>query len=412
MCRNPGARRLIRRTMILSRLPFFALAAGAGLFLSACAGFGRPPVAAHYDLLIGGYTEGSAGAGRRRGVEVYRFDTATGGLTFLRENAGIRNPSWLLAHDAGRTVYTVNELNGGGAGRVSAFRFDAVSGTLTFLNDAASGGDDPCHLAFDGPAASASRDVPECVDRQAPHAVKLYVSNYSSGGMKALAVDVDGRFAGEGAASASVSVPAGARSHMHSTALAGGVVYVADLGTDRILRRRHRGPELVDAGECRLPAGTGPRHLVFDRSGKNAYVVGELNDSVTHLVSTDENLSIAATYPLGAPSAFKKGTAAAVRLSDDGRFLYASTRDPKNAVHVFAVDAVTGALTDVQTIASGGRAPRDIVLSPDGRFLLAANQKSDGIAVFARDPQSGRLAGPLKTLRSGSPSALVWVAAP
>ena len=38
-----------------------------------------------------------------------------------------------------------------------------------------------------------------------------------------------------------------------------------------------------------------------------------------------------------------------------------------------------------------GRWPRQFRLMPDGRFLLAANQESDTIAVFAVNPVGGGL---------------------
>ena len=50
-----------------------------------------------------------------------------------------------------------------------------------------------------------------------------------------------------------------------------------------------------------------------------------------------------------------------------------------------------GGLSLIQQIATGGQTPRNFNLSPDGYFLLVANQDSDGIRLFKRDPVTGIL---------------------
>ncbi|HCL4382011.1 TPA: beta-propeller fold lactonase family protein, partial [Pseudomonas aeruginosa] len=50
--------------------------------------------------------------------------------------------------------------------------------------------------------------------------------------------------------------------------------------------------------------------------------------------------------------------------------------------------------------------------SPGGRFVLVANQNSDQLRVFARDPQSGQVGKTLQSVEVGSPSDLRFVAVP
>ena len=45
-----------------------------------------------------------------------------------------------------------------------------------------------------------------------------------------------------------------------------------------------------------------------------------------------------------------------------------------------------GSLRLEQIISSGGKTPRNFCISPDGAFLLAGNQDSDNIALFAIQP--------------------------
>src|SRR5690606_41907157 len=61
-----------------------------------------------------------------------------------------------------------------------------------------------------------------------------------------------------------------------------------------------------------------------------------------------------------------------------------------NSIVVLAV-AESGSLDVIQHISTGGDWPRNVALDPTGQFLLAANQRSDNIVVFAIDLESGSL---------------------
>jgi 6-phosphogluconolactonase (cycloisomerase 2 family) len=90
----------------------------------------------------------------------------------------------------------------------------------------------------------------------------------------------------------------------------------------------------------------------------------------------------------------------ALAISPDGAHLYtASAAD--DAVAVFARDPMTGRLTFIEaqlegvagvTGIGGPAGPRAITLSPDGRHVYVAAAGDDAVAVFSRDPATGRLA--------------------
>ena len=48
-------------------------------------------------------------------------------------------------------------------------------------------------------------------------------------------------------------------------------------------------------------------------------------------------------------------------------------------------------LTRTSVTPTGGRMPRHFAVDPSGRFLLAANQRSNSISVFRIDPATGAL---------------------
>jgi len=60
----------------------------------------------------------------------------------------------------------------------------------------------------------------------------------------------------------------------------------------------------------------------------------------------------------------------------------------------------------MQTISTEGDWPRNFTLDPTGRWLLVANQKSDSIVVFARDPKMDTLTPTHQRIEIPSPSCL------
>jgi 6-phosphogluconolactonase len=89
-----------------------------------------------------------------------------------------------------------------------------------------------------------------------------------------------------------------------------------------------------------------------------------------------------------------------VTATADGRCLYAvaETRDfattpggmPAGGVAAYARDPVSGAVTFLNAVASGGAEPAHLGLDPSGRFVVAANHGGGSVAVFARE-DDGRL---------------------
>jgi 6-phosphogluconolactonase len=63
----------------------------------------------------------------------------------------------------------------------------------------------------------------------------------------------------------------------------------------------------------------------------------------------------------------------------------------------------------IGNIASGGTTPRFIVIDPSGRFLLAANQDSNDIAIFRIDPASGALTPQARDAAALAPANIVFL---
>ncbi|RQH08650.1 lactonase family protein [Paraburkholderia dinghuensis] len=360
------------------------------------------------NLIVGTYT-----GGKSEGIYVFRFDAKTGDATPVSVAKTV-NPAYLAVSRDRRFVYAVNELPGedGPAslrGDVSAFAFDPASGQLKFLNKVSAEGNDPCYLSL------------------SPDGRYVFVANYSiaadpGGSFVVLPVEQDGtlgtplqtvRHEGRG--------PVKGRqdsAHVHSTVFSpdGRFLYAQDLGADKLYTWRYTADGkggVVSPAEwhyTEMKAGSGPRHLVFSNDGRHAYVIDELAASVTVLRDQNGRLVPEQTEPLVEPGFKGAVGAAALHLSPDGRFLYASNRGDANDITIFAVDQAGGKLSRVGRQSSLGKTPREFSIDPTGRWLIVGNQNSDTAYVFRRDPQTGLLGPDPKRLDIGAPVDFRFVA--
>jgi 6-phosphogluconolactonase len=360
-----------------------------------------------YDLIVGTYT-----GPKSEGIYVYRFDTKTGDATQV-SSAKTDNPSYVIASRDGRYLYSVNEQPGDNGpaderGAISAFSFDAKSGQLKFLNRVSSDGNDPCYLSI------------------SPDGKYLTTANYSvaanpGGSFAVFPLQADGQV---GASVLTVHHDGGGpvkgrqdNAHVHSTVFSpdGKYLFAQDLGADKLYAYRYtpdgsRG--LLGPTEQRytdVKAGSGPRHLVFGADGKYAYLTSELAATVTVFRYDDGKLTQLQVVPMTKPGFKGQVGAAAIHLSPDGRFLYASNRGDANEIVIYAVDPANGHIREVGRQSSLGKAPREFSIDPTGHWLIVGNQNSDTAYVFRRDQQSGLLEANPKRIDLGSPVDFKWI---
>lgn len=79
---------------------------------------------------------------------------------------------------------------------------------------------------------------------------------------------------------------------------------------------------------------------------------------------------------------------------------------------VFAINPANGELTHLQRRSVEGDHPREFALSPNGKFVLIANQMSNNIVVVERDPQTGKLGDTVQHLSMDAPSDLKFINRP
>lgn len=131
--------------------------------------------------------------------------------------------------------------------------------------------------------------------------------------------------------------------------------------------------DLTPVGEIVFPTGSGPRHAVLSQEGDYLYVIGELSNMVYAVnLKTGEIASEISILPEGD---VQNHGGAALRRSDDGTRLYASTREEQNRVTALKIDGAK--MTVEASVSSGGKHPRDILNVLEDRYLLVANRGSN-----------------------------------
>ncbi len=217
----------------------------------------------------------------------------------------------------------------------------------------------------------------------------LYSANYHDGHVLIYTVK-DGRL------SPAHRLFVGEESGCHQVIFHGRWLLVPCLRRDKVLLF-DREAGFRPAGALEFPAGTGPRHGVFTRDHRRFYLVSETSNQLFTYRVEGPAFTLEDVQPILPPDFSGKGDTAAIRLSEDERTLYISIRGA-GAIAVFRVGGERPAL--LQHVSSQGKEPWDLLLVPGGKFLLAANRKSDAIVSFALEadgtvgPRRGSVAIP------------------
>src|SRR5437868_6704799 len=211
-------------------------------------------------------------------------------------------------------------------------------------------------------------------------------------------------------------IPTARNAHSIRTDNTNRFVFVPHLGTDQVFQF------VFDEKSGRLTAntppvlqlkqGTGPRHIIVSFDNRFVYLLNELTGMVTTLsldanTGTLKELDSVSTLPadsklgpglprgaVGVPGVPPRDTANDIWASDlhltpNGRFLYAAERT-SSTLAAFRVDAATGKLTYLGSTPTE-KQPRGLNIDPTGRFVVVSGELSDTISSYSIDAETGAL---------------------
>ncbi len=206
------------------------------------------------------------------------------------------------------------------------------------------------------------------------------------------------------------TIPTARNAHAIRTDNTNRFVFVPHLGTDQVFqflfddksgRLAANTPPVLQ-----LKAGTGPRHLITSPDNRFVYLLNELTATVTTLaldgktgllsemssasaLPPDTKLVPGAPRPSPGRNTANDIWASDLHLTPNGKFLYAAERTG-STLGAFSVDAATGKLTYLGSTPTE-KQPRGFRIDPTGRFIIVAGEKSETISTYTIDPSSGAL---------------------
>lgn len=396
-----------------------AVLAAAGPALAE--GAQMPPQGAKERVLVyvGTYSspqgpEGSAGRGE--GIYLFEMNPSTGALVKRKVFPSDSNPSWLAFDRSRAHLYSANETatyDASGSGSVSAYSVDRASGDLRLLNTVSSGGAGPCHLSVH------------------PSGRYVLVANYHGGTIAVLPIRDGGELApatdvkrsegtpgpqhaaGAPPGSFAISGHEAPHSHMIETDPSGRFVLASNLGLDRIyvwkLDLEKGTLSANDPAFVALPPGDGPRHFAFHPRGPWLY---SLQEEASTLVTFDWDSTKGTLTAKQTLCTLPKGFAGTdftseVGISPDGRFVYAANR-LHDSIAWFSAGK-TGMLTLAGEAWTRGDYPRSFTIDPTGGFLYSCNQRADAIVAFRIDRQTGALTFTGQYTPVGTPAYVLFL---
>jgi 6-phosphogluconolactonase len=368
---------------------------------------------------VGTYSspQGPEGAiGRGQGIYLFEMDPATGTLVQREMFPNNSNPAW-LAFDPSRThLYSANEISnfqGTGCGSVSAYSIDRASGHLTLLNTVSSEGAGPAHLSVH------------------PSGKFVLVANYHGGTVAVLPIQPDGELGdatqvthdiGTIGQPHAASAPAGSfaisghdkpHAHMIQADPGGRYVMASDLGLDLIFIWKFdaENGKLTpgNPASISLPSGDGPRHFTFHPSGRWFYSLQEEGSTLVTYDYDPAMGTLKAKQTISSlPQGFK-GTnfTSEIMVSPDAKFIYAANR-LHDSIAWFSISA-EGTLTFAGEEWTRGDYPRSFNIDPTGNYLYSCNQRADAITTYRINRRTGALTFTGQYTPVGTPGIIIFL---
>jgi 6-phosphogluconolactonase len=340
------------------------------------------------------------GSNKPDGILAYDWDPASARLSPAGVMAKIANVDWVTFSPDRAFLFAASEVdsfNGKPTGEVASFR--VANGKIQPLSAQNSAAKGTCYVAMD-------------------HTGRTAISADYGGGAAASFQITDGKLSpavwSEHYTQHGPNKDRQEAAHAHFVSFSpdNRFTYINDLGGDciHIYSLNAATAQLKTAGIYKtVKPGSGPRTLHFHPNGVTAYCMNELTSDidVLHWNKADGSLTFVTRVELNPDRSKPTSTGCDTVITKDGRNVYFANRGD-DFIYAFKADVKTGALTPIGKTPSGGKVPRNFVLDPTERWMVVANQNSDQLSVFARNPQTGALAAEGKSYACPAPMCILF----
>lgn len=316
-------------------------------------------------LLLGGYTRRD-----NKGISSVLLNTEMKKLENVKREAVIESPTYLAT--VGDFVFSIAKEDEWAGIALYENTADGLQEVATAMTQ---GVNPPCYVSFD-------------TKRQL-----AFNANYHQGFFQVIKIDDEGLDIVNDVQHDGSSVHDNQQGpHVHYVQVDKKSEYllVCDLGTDGVYVYdvdNDGGVELHSRYATK--AGFGPRHLVEHPTQPLIYIIGELSNEIDVCRYENGELTFVDRVSLLPEGYTEWSGAAAIRISNDGKFVYASNRG-HDSITVFEVQE-NGTLKAIQWVATEGKTPRDFNFNQTQDFIICGHQDDDVLSLFERNKETGLL---------------------
>lgn len=340
-------------------------------------------------------------SGEKAGIHAFGFNSAKGTLRPLKRATGMQSPFFIALSPDKQFLYSIDEF-GGKDNFVAAFAIEGRGGDLRPLNRQNTLGTASCFVDVD------------------PTGKSVLVANYSSGNVTSFPVKGDGSlgesvsFFQHSGSSVDPQRQKGPNAHCFVVSPDGRHALAADLGIDKVMiytldaATAKLAPNAVQAF-AKLTPGSGPRHLTFHPNGNLVYLINELSNTITVFDWNAADGSLREKQTIATLPKDFTGTShtADLKITPDGRHLYGTNRGHDSLASYRIADDGTLTLLTIQP--GGGKGPQNLLITPDGRWLLCANMPGNNVVVFQIDTTNGSITPKGEPVEVPMASCIRWM---
>lgn len=344
-------------------------------------------------MFIGGYSRDEGWVnGTAEGV--YKVSIEVDGNLSIEETvAEIINPSFITLSPDQKNLYAVSELGRSNepTGFVHAFTVNEDL-SLTFIAKYPTNAKSPAHVSVDQTGKF------------------VFAANYQGGVVMVYERNVDGSLN----AVQQLDFP-GSNPHTHMVKVSpdNNFLFIPDLGNDKIwsFQINHEAKNVAKTSQefGSTASGAGPRHMDFHPTKNIAYVINELNSTVSVFDYDPESGTLTENQVINTlPDSFSDWNSTAdIHVHPNGKFLYASNRG-HNSIVSYSINESNGELSFLSHTPTEGSIPRNFAITPAGDTLYVANQDSGDITSFELNTETGELTFTGNKLSVGTPTCIAF----
>ncbi len=309
------------------------------------------------------------------GLYLFEFDKKNGQLT-LEQKIKTTNPGYLQYFRQEQVIYTFQELSTDKSPKLRVYGYSQEK--ISLKEEVEINGGLPCHLLH---IVAHKLLVVSCYQTG-----NIHIYEHENGGLN-LRPFQSIQHSGQ---SINAERQEGPHAHMAYFDVKRQQLIVADLGIDKLMVYHLEDRKFNLIQDIVIPAGGGPRHFGMHPKGQTLFAINEMTAEVSFIVRNNGKWRWHSNVKASHAEHNNHASASAIKISPCGQFIYCGVRS-SNTISILKYDEANQSLSLIDEHGTMGITPRDFELSPDGRWLIVANQDSESIVIFKRNKESGLL---------------------